>query len=259
MVYMEWRWGSILDVLDHWLLLTPSLSLLWGSNRFQRGVEARSKRLSPQEKEHDEEYARSTPIVVGEEIHNPRCWGLLHMMPMTSELLSILFSRVKQCPCHPASKLSSAELRFVYGGSLKAPFHCPLMDCVAPWLATGSWIPSVRSLQQSRERELLSKLVGLFGLGRKYTHGSFRKGCGALNTELALTLTFGTGTLPYVPSGCALDDLVDAKVCASKALQQWKGSVDKELEQSRTKIIMKDQKLYDELTELAFGEKPPSD
>ena len=127
-------------------------------------VEAHSKRLSPQEWGRDEEGAPSKPGEVGEVIHNPKYWGLLDMMLMTSGLLSILFSRVKQCPCHPAPSLLVAELRLVYNYSLKNPFHCPLMGCVAPWLATGGWVPFVRRLQQSRQLGLLSKLVGLLDL-----------------------------------------------------------------------------------------------
>ena len=162
------------------------------------GVGARVKQLSPQEQGRDEEGVPSKPREVGEVIHNPNVWGLLDMMLMTSELLSILFSRVKQCPCHPASTLLVAELRLMYNCSLKSPFHCPLIGCVVPWLATGGWIPFVRRLQQSRELELLSKLVGLPDLDRNYIICHFRKGCGALNTELDLKLTFWSGTLPYV-------------------------------------------------------------
>ena len=103
------------------------------------------------------------------------------------------------------------------------------MGYVAPWLATGGWVPFVRRLQQSRELELLSKLVGLPDLHQNVTLGKFLKGCGGPNTELDLKLTFWSGTLPYVLSGCASDDEVDAKACALKALQQWSGSVDEQM------------------------------
>ena len=73
--YIEWRWGSLLDVLRHILFLKASLRLLWDSKKIERGRSEASKRASPQEQQREEEEAPTRPREVGEVIHNPKFLG----------------------------------------------------------------------------------------------------------------------------------------------------------------------------------------
>ena len=78
---------------------------------------------------------------------------------------------------HPLSCRVAPRLQMQFKDSIPLPLDGVRSSMVGDW-----WLgPVVRRLQQSRELELLSKLVGLPDLDRNDILGNFRKGCGALH------------------------------------------------------------------------------
>ena len=118
--YIEWRWGSLLDFLRHLHFLRAAMMLLWDSKKLRRGAaKPKAKEAAEEERQkHDHgesaEDAPTAPEEAGNVIHNPRFWMYVDMLLMVSEVLAVMFSHVKQCPCHPSAQMLETDLRYVY-------------------------------------------------------------------------------------------------------------------------------------------------
>ena len=269
--YIEWRWGSLLEILEHLMFLRNPLMLLWDSRKLSRGLamdlpEVTRERQPQDENERERQRgegddAPTDPKEAGAVINNPRFWANVDMLLMASEVLAVMFSNVKQCPCHPSAEMLDADLRHLYADrSLKTGrFICPLMGCCGPWLATGGWRLFLQRVRQSREIELLGKCSVLLEEHRVAVLADFRAGCGAYATELSLKLDFWSSSNPYVLFGVGFSDEPAAKLCAATSVRQWNGSVNQDLEHDRTKAVFRDDVLYGDLVEFSISDKPLSD
>ena len=103
--YIEWRWGSLLEVLEHLVYLRAPLMLLWDSKKLVRGLdlpEAKAAAEAEREKqphgrgETSAQYGQpSAPKEAGAIIHNPLFWSYVDLLLMGSEVLAVMFSRVQ--------------------------------------------------------------------------------------------------------------------------------------------------------------------
>ena len=134
-VYIEWRWGSLLACLRHLLLIQPILVLCWDSER----MVAKGQHASEQCGRDDDEFQKADSVEdVGRVIHSTLFWAFLQMFASLGQVTDRLTEWCQTCPCHPATSVRRVcrILEQTESSSSKMA-SCPFVGCRAPCMANG--------------------------------------------------------------------------------------------------------------------------